>query len=94
MRDQAFALFAKKYDELRRAVWFVRWQEGDADEYAPSLYAGRGSRKSDETAPAEPPAAGNVTAAPAPTAPPAPAMSAAAPNPAPAGAPGSSPFIA
>ena len=48
LRDQAFALFAQKYDQVRRAVTFVRWSEGDADSYAPSLYAGRGSRQRKE----------------------------------------------
>jgi hypothetical protein len=45
VRDQAFTLFVNKYDQVRRAVTYVRWDEGDADEYAPSLYAGRGPRR-------------------------------------------------
>ncbi len=52
---------------------FVRWQEGDADDYAPSLYAGRASRKSDEPPELDAPPAtgvtGGVTAPGAPTAP-------------------------
>ena len=44
IRDQAFTLMMRAYDEVRRAVTFLRWQQGDADTIAPSLYAGRGGR--------------------------------------------------
>jgi hypothetical protein len=44
IRQQAFTLLVKAYDETRRAVSFLRWREGDADTIAPSLYAGRGGR--------------------------------------------------
>ena len=40
-RNQAFTLMMRAYDEVRRAVSYLRWAEGDADEIAPSLYAGR-----------------------------------------------------
>ena len=43
VRQQAFTLLARHYDEVRAAVGFVRCHEGDVDEYAPSLYAGRGN---------------------------------------------------
>jgi hypothetical protein len=89
VRDQAFALFVRKYDQLRRAVSFVRWEQGDADEYAPSLYAGRGSRKTGTTPTTDvPPATGNTEVSPSPT--PAPAV--ASPNASPA--PGATPFAA
>jgi hypothetical protein len=32
------------YDQTRRAVAYLRWNEGDADAIAPSLYKGRGGR--------------------------------------------------
>jgi hypothetical protein len=54
LRQQAFTLFVKAYDEVRRAVSFLRWKEGDADEIAPSIYAGRnngGRRKVQPEAP-------------------------------------------
>ena len=53
---RAFALFAKAYDEVRRAIQFLRWHEGDADEIAPSLYrkAGRTSARSEVSSPARP----------------------------------------
>lgn len=58
-RNRAFTLFYRVYDETRRAVSYLRWHDGDADELAPSLYKGRGGRgaKSDETTPEASPAA-------------------------------------
>ncbi len=50
LRDQAFTLFSRKYDQVRRATAYVRWNEDDANEYAPSLYAGRRSRKREASA--------------------------------------------
>jgi len=43
-RARAYTLFVRAYDETRRAVHYLRWHEGDADERAPSLYKGRGGR--------------------------------------------------
>lgn len=107
VRDQAFALFVQRYDQVRRAVAFVRWQEGDADDYAPSLYAGRASRKSDEPPELDAPPATGVTggvmdpaaataapAAPATPAAAAPAPTAAATTTAGAAAAGGGPFVA
>ncbi|MFT3766094.1 MAG: hypothetical protein QM820_11350 [Minicystis sp.] len=49
-RRRAFTLFLRAYNESRRAITYLRWNDGDADDFAPSLYAGRrgprgGSRK-------------------------------------------------
>jgi hypothetical protein len=44
MRARAFTLFSRAYDQVRRTVIFLRWDEDDADAFAPSLYAGRGGR--------------------------------------------------
>lgn len=44
-RLRAYNLFVNAYDECRRAVTYLRWAEGDADEIAPSLFANRGPRK-------------------------------------------------
>ena len=71
-RRQAFTLFMRAYDEVRRAVTFLRWKEGDADTIAPSLYAGRGGRGKSEVP------------APTPSADAAAATGAAASNPGPA----------
>jgi len=45
VRRQALTLLVRAYDEVRRAIQFLRWREDDADTIAPSLYAGRGGRK-------------------------------------------------
>ena len=45
-RARAFTLFTRAYDATRRAVAYLRWNEGDADSLAPSLYKGRGGRGS------------------------------------------------
>lgn len=87
-RNKAFHVFLKAYDAARRVVTFLRWNEGDVDSIAPSLYAGRFSRKTevaDETA-AEAPAPAQPVATPVA------APGVADPNAAP-GMPGSPPFI-
>ena len=38
LRAKAFTLLVRKYDECRRGVTFLRWQYGDADKFAPSIY--------------------------------------------------------
>lgn len=45
MRQRAFTLVVQTYDQSRRAVSFLRWQEGDADDIAPSLYASTRKRR-------------------------------------------------
>jgi hypothetical protein len=52
-RQRAFSHLVTTYDEIRRAVTFVRWAEGDADTYAPSLYAKTRKRRPSETEPDE-----------------------------------------
>jgi hypothetical protein len=37
-RNRAFTLFTRGYDQVRRGVVFLRWNEGDADQLVPSLY--------------------------------------------------------
>jgi hypothetical protein len=74
-RQRMFTLFLNSYDQVRRAVTYLRWNEGDIDTVAPSLYAGRAARKKpDEPAPAPTPPtpvvapvkAGGVTPSPEP----------------------------
>lgn len=43
-RQQLFTLLVRTYDRLRRAVRYVRLQQRDAEQFAPSLYAGRTGR--------------------------------------------------
>jgi len=44
VRQRAFTLMVKAYDQTRRGVAFLRWEEGDIELITPSLYAGRGGR--------------------------------------------------
>ena len=37
-RSRAYTLFYRAYDELRRAVTFLRWHDEDADRIAPALF--------------------------------------------------------
>lgn len=50
-RQRAFSLLVSAYDEVRRAITFVRWAEDDADTYAPSLYAKSRRRRPGGTEP-------------------------------------------
>lgn len=43
-RSQAFTLVANTWDQIRRGMIYLRWNEGDADEIAPSIYATRAPR--------------------------------------------------
>jgi hypothetical protein len=44
LRNRALKLLTHAYSEVRRAITFLRWYEGDTDQIAPSLYTGRGGR--------------------------------------------------
>ncbi len=44
-RVRALSLLVREYELVRRMVSFLRWFEGDADTFVPSLYAGRGGRR-------------------------------------------------
>lgn len=49
MRQRAYTHFMRTYDEVRRAVACVRWEQDDADDFAPSLFANRERRRDDDT---------------------------------------------
>ncbi len=84
LRQQAYTLLVRAYNETRDAIAFIRRAEGDVDRIAPSLYAGRGRRVATEVVtPASP-------ATPVATAPTEVANTPA--NNIPVGFPGSSPF--
>lgn len=77
-RQRAFTLVVRAYEEIRRAMTFLRWYEQDADTLAPSLYAGRGNGhtktgggdpSSDTTTATAPGASSNVTEPAAPVVP-------------------------
>lgn len=61
LRQKAFTLFVRAYENARRAVHYLRAKEGDAESIAPSLYTSRSGRRreSEDVAPAlSAPAAG------------------------------------
>ena len=94
-RERAYTLFVRAYDEVRRAISFLRWKQGDVDEITPSLYSGKAGRRRSEPTPSTPvaPVTSGVPASPgAPSTTPAAAGSAAATPPIPIGHPGSDPF--
>ena len=98
-RQRVFTLFVNSYDQARRAISFLRWNEDDLETIAPSLYAGRSTHKKSEPGTVVPPA---TTTVPPTASNGAPAHAAPAPSPAggpPAqtapvavGLPGGSPF--
>ena len=68
IRNRMFTLFITAYDDARRAIGYLRWHEGDADDIAPSLHISRASsstKKKEGSVPA--PAASSVQASAAPT---------------------------
>jgi len=54
MRQRVFTVFAKRYDDIRMGVTYARWKKQDADDIAPSLYAGRARRRSGSDVPEQP----------------------------------------
>ena len=49
LRQRVYTLFFNAYDEARRAMSFLRWHEGDANELAPSLMALRSKNSKPRT---------------------------------------------
>lgn len=45
-RVRMFTLFFRTYQRVRQMLLFIRWHEDDLDKIAPSLFAGRTTRKS------------------------------------------------
>jgi hypothetical protein len=97
-RERSYTLFVRAYDEVRRAISFLRWKQGDVDEITPSLYSGKAGRRRTEVPSPTPatPATPATPGAPAATSAPstaAPATGVAAQSaPIPVGHPGSDPF--
>ncbi|HEX9640144.1 MAG TPA: hypothetical protein VGB13_02390 [Candidatus Krumholzibacteria bacterium] len=89
VRQQAYTLLLRAYNDARRAIQYVRFERGDADDISPSLYGGRKRSATESQV---------VVAPPAPV--PSPVTSPAAGAPAPAsgepgtaaGLPGANPF--
>ena len=64
-RARAFTLLVRAYDDCRQAASYLRWREGDVDDFAPSLRPKprRGKSGPPEPAPGQPPAAPEAKAA-------------------------------
>lgn len=45
LRAQAYSLLYQAYDKVRRAVVYLRWEHGDADDLAPSIGAEKRARR-------------------------------------------------
>ncbi|HYP97392.1 MAG TPA: hypothetical protein VER96_01875 [Polyangiaceae bacterium] len=98
-RQRNFTLFSRSYDQVRRAIGFLRWDDEDAEQICPSLFAGRGGSRRKETAAPTTPEPNTATApvgnAPAATHEPRGASSEAgkSPSTSPAAIPGGDPFM-
>ncbi|MDQ2645198.1 MAG: hypothetical protein M3020_15380 [Myxococcota bacterium] len=53
VRKRAFTVVTALYDQVRRAIVFLRWNDGDADNIAPSLFIRRHLRKRLSSKPAK-----------------------------------------
>lgn len=96
-RIRAYTLMVGAYDQARRAVSFLRWNEGDVDAIVPSLYGGRTRSAKPADATSTTPASADATPIAAAPKPVIADAHAATPSPSPTtqaapGHPGSSPF--
>jgi len=73
-RQRAFTLFFRAYNETKRAVSYLRWNEDDVEAYCPTLSTGRRGKHSEPEAPGEAPAPPVVAPARPPAEPVAPGM--------------------
>lgn len=54
-RQRNFTLFSRSYDQVRRAIGYLRWDDDDIEQICPSFYAGRGgSRRKELPSPTTP----------------------------------------
>ena len=89
IRQRMFTLFSNSYEQVRRATIFPRWNEGDAEDIAPSLFAGRANSNIKKPLAATPPVVGVPTTNAAVPAVAAPAET----NQVPIGMPGGNPLL-
>jgi hypothetical protein len=97
-RLRAYTLLLVAYDDARRAVSYLRSEEGDADDIVPGLHPGRprSKKNAEPQGPATTPAAptgGSATTAPVAAGTPSPAPNGAAHPAAPVGGNGTNPFL-
>lgn len=64
-RQRFFTLFNRAYNEVRRAVNYLRWNHDDADQFAPSLFARRASGTAHQPGADKPATAAAPAASPA-----------------------------
>ncbi|MDB4984915.1 MAG: hypothetical protein JWN04_93 [Myxococcaceae bacterium] len=89
-RQRAYSLFFRAYDEVRRAVTYLRWHEDDVEQIIPSLFAGRGAgRRTDGQTPTVP----SDTTPPVVSAPATPAAPSTGPQAAPSAPPTGVPIV-
>jgi len=60
-RQRNFTLFARSYNQARRAIGFLRWDRGDLDQICPSLFAARGGSRRKVTEAGEVPPSSEVS---------------------------------
>ncbi len=92
VRQRAYSLVFREYEAIRRVVFFLRWEQEDAESFAPSLFAGRRAPHRDRPQPANGAPAGGAGASPVASPPAAPAAPADKGVEVPAGHMGGSPF--
>ena len=69
-RQRAFTYFMDAYEEVRRAISYLRWHQEDVDDIIPSLYANkRGPKKDDGAGIVAEPVPAPAVAGPSPIAP-------------------------
>lgn len=61
-RQRNFTLFSRSYDQVRRALTYLRWDDEDLEHICPSLYAGRGGRRKEAPEPVVPATNASTTA--------------------------------
>src|SRR6478736_2266 len=92
IRARSFTFALRNYDKVRQAISYLRWNEGDVDKIAPSVFANRASRrKQPEPAPDPTPTTGTPLAVPTGTTSATSGTSGTPPKP--AAAPGTEPFV-
>jgi hypothetical protein len=69
-RTRAFTLLVRSYEQVRREVVYLRWNEGDAERFAPTIYLGRRRRNPFPVVEESPPPPVVPPAPPTPAAPP------------------------
>ena len=50
LRTRAFSLLVRAYSQAQRAITYLRWDHGDAQELAPSIYTGARTKRRAATA--------------------------------------------